>query len=203
MSHRIYNFSAGPAILPEPVLDEAAQGVREINGSGMSLLEVSHRGKDYEAIHSDAEQRLLRVLGLSGEDYYPLFLQGGASMQFAMVPMNFLDPGADRRLRRQRRLGREGAEGSQAVRRRAGGGDVQGRQVRRDPQRLHPDARRALRPHHHQQHHRGDRILRPARCRGDAAGRGLVLGLPRPAAATIPSSACCTPGRRRTPARRA
>ena len=92
MSHRIYNFSAGPAILPEPVLDEAAQGVREINGSGMSLLEVSHRGKDYEAIHADAEQRLLRVLGLSGEDYYPLFLQGGASMQFAMVPMNFLTP---------------------------------------------------------------------------------------------------------------
>ncbi len=92
MSHRIYNFSAGPAILPEPVLEQAAQGVREINGSGMSLLEVSHRGKDYEAIHSDAEQRLLRVLGLSGEDYYPLFLQGGASMQFAMVPMNFLAP---------------------------------------------------------------------------------------------------------------
>ena len=92
MSHRIYNFSAGPAILPESVLDEAAQGVREINGSGMSLLEVSHRGKDYEAIHSDAEQRLLRVLGLSGEDFYPLFLQGGASLQFAMVPMNFLTP---------------------------------------------------------------------------------------------------------------
>ncbi|MBV9848203.1 MAG: 3-phosphoserine/phosphohydroxythreonine transaminase [Armatimonadetes bacterium] len=92
MSHRIYNFSAGPAILPEPVLDEAAQGVREINGSGMSLLEVSHRGKDYEAIHADAEQRLLRVMGLSGEEYYPLFLQGGASLQFAMVPMNFLTP---------------------------------------------------------------------------------------------------------------
>ena len=92
MSHRIYNFSAGPAILPEPVLEEAAEGVREINGSGMSLLEVSHRGKDYEAIHSDAEQRLLRVLGLSGADYYPLFLQGGASLQFAMVPMNFLTP---------------------------------------------------------------------------------------------------------------
>ena len=93
MSHRIYNFSAGPAILPEPVLDEAAQGVREINGSGMSLLEVSHRGKDYEAIHADAEQRLLRVLGLSGEEYFPLFLQGGASGQFAMVPQNFLTPG--------------------------------------------------------------------------------------------------------------
>jgi phosphoserine aminotransferase len=87
MSHRIYNFSAGPAILPESVLAEAADGVREIQGSGMSILEVSHRGKVYEAIHSDAEQRLLRVLGVSGEDYNPLFMQGGASMQFALVPL--------------------------------------------------------------------------------------------------------------------
>ncbi len=93
MSHRIYNFSAGPAILPEPVLEEAAQGVREINGSGMSLLEVSHRGKDYEAIHADAETRLLRVLGLNPEEYAALFLQGGASLQFAMLPQNFLKPG--------------------------------------------------------------------------------------------------------------
>ncbi len=93
MSERIYNFSAGPAILPESVLDEAAQGVREIAGSGMSILEVSHRGKQYDAIHADAEQRLLRVLGLPAEDYYPLFLQGGASMQFAMLPQNFLTPG--------------------------------------------------------------------------------------------------------------
>jgi len=93
MSHRTYNFSAGPAILPEPVLEEAAQGVREINGSGMSLLEVSHRGKDYEAIHMDAETRLLRILGLNPEEYTTLFLQGGASLQFAMLPQNFLSPG--------------------------------------------------------------------------------------------------------------
>ena len=93
MSERIYNFSAGPAILPEPVLEEAAQGVREIANSGMSILEVSHRGPQYDAIHADAEQRLLRVLGLSADEYVPLFLQGGASMQFAMVPQNFLAPG--------------------------------------------------------------------------------------------------------------
>ncbi len=92
MSHRIYNFSAGPAILPEPVLAEAAEAVREVQGSGMSLLEVSHRGKHYEAIHADTEQRLLRVLGVDGADYSPLFMQGGASMQFALVPMNFLTP---------------------------------------------------------------------------------------------------------------
>jgi len=93
MSHRIYNFSAGPAVLPEPVLEEAAQGVREINGSGMSILEVSHRGKDYEAIHADAETRLLRVLGLDPAEYAALFMQGGASQQFAQVPQNFLKPG--------------------------------------------------------------------------------------------------------------
>ena len=93
MSHRILNFSAGPAILPEPVLAEAAEGVRELQGSGMSILEVSHRGKHYEAIHADAEARLLKVLGLNAEDYAALFMQGGASQQFAQVPQNFLKPG--------------------------------------------------------------------------------------------------------------
>jgi len=93
MSHRVYNFSAGPAVLPEPVLEEAASGVREINGTGMSILEVSHRGKDYEAIHADAEARLLRVLGLDPEGYAALFMAGGASQQFAQVPQNFLKPG--------------------------------------------------------------------------------------------------------------
>lgn len=91
--NRIYNFSAGPAILPLPVLEEASRGILEINGSGMSLLEVSHRGKDYEAIHFDAKERLLRVLGLDTETYTALFLGGGASLQFAMLPMNFLAPG--------------------------------------------------------------------------------------------------------------
>ena len=93
MSHRILNFSAGPAILPESVLAEAAEGVREINGSGMSLLEVSHRGKDYEAIHADAESRLLKTLSLDPEEYVTLFFQGGASQQFAMLAQNFLKPG--------------------------------------------------------------------------------------------------------------
>lgn len=90
---RIYNFGAGPAILPEPVLEEAAEGVREINGSGMSVIEVSHRGKDYEAIHFGAHDALLRLLGLSGDEYSLMFIQGGASMQFAMLPMNLLDTG--------------------------------------------------------------------------------------------------------------
>jgi phosphoserine aminotransferase len=75
------------------VLEEASRGILEINGSGMSILEVSHRGKDYEAIHFDAKERLLRVLELSSEEYTALFLGGGASLQFAMLPMNFLQAG--------------------------------------------------------------------------------------------------------------
>jgi phosphoserine aminotransferase len=90
---RIFNFSAGPAILPVAVLEEASQGVLEIGGSGMSILEVSHRGPDYEAIHFDTKARLLRVLGLNPDEYTALFLGGGASLQFAMLPMNFLQPG--------------------------------------------------------------------------------------------------------------
>ncbi|HEY3332702.1 MAG TPA: 3-phosphoserine/phosphohydroxythreonine transaminase [Capsulimonadaceae bacterium] len=90
---RIYNFSAGPAILPEIVLEEASQGVREIAGSGMSVLEVSHRGKQYDAIHAETRDTLLRILGLSADEYSLLFIQGGASMQFAMLPMNLLDEG--------------------------------------------------------------------------------------------------------------
>jgi phosphoserine aminotransferase len=90
---RIFNFGAGPAILPEPVLAEAAAGVIEINGSGSSVLEVSHRGKDYEAIHFAAQNDLLELLGLSSEEYNVLFIQGGASAQFAFLPLNLLPVG--------------------------------------------------------------------------------------------------------------
>jgi phosphoserine aminotransferase len=90
---RIYNFSAGPAILPLPVLEEASRGVLEIGDSGMSILEVSHRGREYEAVHFDAKERVLRVLGLSPDEYTALFLGGGASLQFAMLPMNYLSQG--------------------------------------------------------------------------------------------------------------
>ena len=86
---RIYNFSAGPAVLPVEVLEEASRGILEIAGSGMSILEVSHRGKEYEAIHFDARDRVLRSLGLDAGEYTALFLGGGASLQFAMLPMNF------------------------------------------------------------------------------------------------------------------
>lgn len=89
----IHNFSAGPAILPAPVLERAQRELRDYHGRGVSILEMSHRSPEYEAINDEAERRLKRLLGV-GDDYHVLFLQGGASMQFAMLPLNFLPPDA-------------------------------------------------------------------------------------------------------------
>lgn len=89
---KIYNFNAGPAVLPKDVLVEAQRDLLDFNKSGMSIMEHSHRGKDYDAIHSEAVSNLRKLLDIS-DDYSVLFLQGGASMQFAMVPMNLLGEG--------------------------------------------------------------------------------------------------------------
>ena len=86
---RIYNFSAGPAILPLEALQEAQADLVDYKGSGMSVMEMSHRGKEYDAIHNEAISNAKELLGL-GDDYALLFIQGGASMQFAMIPLNFL-----------------------------------------------------------------------------------------------------------------
>ncbi len=88
----VYNFNAGPAMLPPPVLERAQAELRDYHGSGMSIMEMSHRGQEYEAINSQAEATFKRLLGV-GDGYRVLFLQGGASTQFAMVPLNFLPPG--------------------------------------------------------------------------------------------------------------
>lgn len=85
---RIFNFSAGPAVLPEPVLQEIAQEMLCLPGAGASVLEISHRSKNFEAIIEGARQNFRDLLGLP-ERYKVLFLQGGASMQFSMIPMNF------------------------------------------------------------------------------------------------------------------
>ncbi|HMO60306.1 MAG TPA: 3-phosphoserine/phosphohydroxythreonine transaminase [Roseiflexaceae bacterium] len=87
----IYNFNAGPAIMPAAVLQQIRHELLDYNGIGMSILEISHRSQEFETINRAAEARLLRLLGLEG-DYQVLFLQGGASMQFAMLPLNFLFP---------------------------------------------------------------------------------------------------------------
>ncbi len=89
---RVYNFSAGPAVLPLEALQEAQADLVDYKGSGMSVMEMSHRGKEYDAIHNEAMSNLKELLGL-GDDYEVLFVQGGASMQFAFIPLNFLGAG--------------------------------------------------------------------------------------------------------------
>ena len=86
---RVYNFSAGPAVLPEEVLNEAAAEMLDYRGTGMSVMEMSHRSKSYETIIEDAESDLRDLLHIP-ENFKVLFLQGGGSTQFAMVPMNLM-----------------------------------------------------------------------------------------------------------------
>ena len=89
---RVYNFSAGPAVLPEEVLKEAAAEMLDYRGTGMSVMEMSHRSKAYQAIIDEAEADLRGLMGIP-ENYKVLFLQGGASQQFAMIPMNLMKNG--------------------------------------------------------------------------------------------------------------
>jgi phosphoserine aminotransferase len=95
-ANRIYNFNAGPAALPQSVLEEIQASFLDFKGSGMSITEVSHRSKWFDDVINDAVERIKRLLGLD-DGFHVLFLQGGASMQFCMVPMNFLagDASAD------------------------------------------------------------------------------------------------------------
>ncbi len=86
---RVYNFSAGPAVLPEEVLREAAEEMLDYQGTGMSVMEMSHRSKAYKDIIEEAEADLRDLMGIP-DDYEVLFLQGGASQQFAMIPMNLM-----------------------------------------------------------------------------------------------------------------
>ena len=86
---RVYNFSAGPSMLPLEVLEKAQAELLSYGDSGMSVMEMSHRSPDYEPIIKEAEAALRRLMNIP-ENYKVLFLQGGASLQFAMVPLNLL-----------------------------------------------------------------------------------------------------------------
>jgi phosphoserine aminotransferase len=92
MTERIFNFSAGPAVLPVPVLERAREEMLSLPGVGMSVMEISHRSKTFDEIHRAAERGLRELLNVP-EGYRVLFLQGGASLQFSMVPINFLPAG--------------------------------------------------------------------------------------------------------------
>lgn len=91
MEKRIYNFAAGPAVMPEEVLKEAQENLMALPGVGMSILEISHRSKTFDKIIGEAKADLKELMGLN-DNYNLLFLQGGASLQFSMVPMNLMPP---------------------------------------------------------------------------------------------------------------
>lgn len=92
MANRVHNFNAGPAALPLPALERAQAELLDFAGTGMSVMEHSHRGKDYEAVHDEAQRLLAKLLGVP-DTHQILLLQGGASQVFATLPMNFLPPG--------------------------------------------------------------------------------------------------------------
>jgi phosphoserine aminotransferase len=95
MSSRAHNFYAGPAVLPVSVLDETRDAVANFANLGVSILEISHRSKEFDAVIQDAEKDALAIMGLNAQDYAVIFVGGGASLQFAMFPMNFLKTKAD------------------------------------------------------------------------------------------------------------
>jgi phosphoserine aminotransferase len=92
-SRRVFNFAAGPAMLPEPVLEQAQAEMLDWKGSGMSVMEVSHRGSDFVELAARSEATLRELLGVSN-DYYVLFLAGGATLQFASIPLNIAPVGS-------------------------------------------------------------------------------------------------------------
>src|SRR6478736_5380419 len=92
MTERIFNFSAGPAVMPLPVLEEAQRDMLALPGVGMSVLEISHRSKAFDEIIQGCEADMRTLAGIP-DTYRVLFLQGGASLQFSMVPMNLLPSG--------------------------------------------------------------------------------------------------------------
>src|ERR1043165_6763482 len=94
MSHRIFNFSAGPAMLPTEALEKSAAALLDYQGKGFGIAEVSHRGKEFDAVTDEAIARCKKLLGL-GDTHDVLFMQGGATQLFTIIPMNFLANQAD------------------------------------------------------------------------------------------------------------
>ena len=111
----VFNFNAGPAALPHPVLEKVQAELLDYQGKGMSIMEMSHRSKEFEAINTRAEANFKRLIGV-GDGYRVLFVQGGASTQFATVPMNFLPAGGTADYLVTGELGREGHRGSRPLR---------------------------------------------------------------------------------------
>ena len=111
-AHRAHNFNAGPAALPLSVLERIREELLDYRGTGMSVMEMSHRSPEFEAINNAAEQNLRKLLAIP-DDYAVIFVQGGGSMQFTMVPMNLCLAGKARGRAAHRRVDREGHQRTQ------------------------------------------------------------------------------------------
>ena len=169
--HRIYNFSAGPAVLPVPVLEEIQRDLVALPGVGMSILEISHRSKAFESILAETEADI-RALAAVPSNYRVLFLQGGASLQFSMVPMNllassatadYIDSGswADKAIKE--------AEEGRAPSTSPATTKAEHYAPASRAGRAEADAGRGLRAHDVEQHDRGHRVQAAARRRRRAA----------------------------------
>ena len=159
MTRRVYNFSSGPAVLPLPVLEQAQRDLVALPGVGMSVMEISHRSSTFEGIIAKAEADLRALAGIP-DTYRILFLQGGATLQFSMVPLNLLTEGrtadyimtgnwADKAVKEARRVGSVHETGSHCR-----------HELQPDPDgcRARVHARCRLRPHDLEQHDRGDGV---------------------------------------------
>ena len=94
MKNKVHNFSAGPSILPDKVFEQASSAINNFNGKGLSILEISHRSKDFMDVLDEARSLAIEISELDTNKYTCLFLQGGASMQFLMTAYNFLNKNA-------------------------------------------------------------------------------------------------------------
>ena len=205
MEKRVYNFSPGPAVLPLPALQEAQRDLLALPGTGISILEISHRSKAFEKIINQAEANLRTLLGIPS-NYRVLFLQGGALLQFGMVPDEPVGRhGQVGRLRRERHLEQEGPRRGQDPKRHPRGlGRQAGQFQPRAPQRrVETRSERGLRLYRQQRDDPGRAVPQGARDRRRAAGVRFVVRLPLPAGGRSRSTASCLPVPRRTPGRRA
>ena len=173
---RIYNFNAGPAALPLPVLEEIQESFLNYAGTGMSITEISHRSKQFDEVINDAVARTKRLLGLD-DRYQVLFVQGGASLQFCMIPMNFLADGRSADYVDTGTWSTKAIKEAQIL-----GKNIQVVASSEDknysyiPTGIPFNSRCRVRPHHLQQHHQGNPVGRiPGHGQG-AAGGGHVLG---------------------------
>ncbi len=197
--HRVFNFSAGPAVMPVSVLEEAQRDLLALPGAGMSILEISHRSKRFEAILAQAEADI-RTLAAVPANYRVLFLQGGASLQFSMAPMNLLGAGAtadyidsgswaEKAIQEAKKVGTVNVAATTK-------GD---RYTRVPDQRgTEADERRGLRAHDIEQHDRRHAVpANPGRGRR-AAGERHLIGDVQPAHRCRRVTPSFTPGRKKT-----